>query len=145
MLTQNQNGIPADRRKHTRWSVCNFLHASVTLSESETPKQAVQKQLERFCNGILADISHKGAQAVMPLDCEKYLRENKYITMHIKTLLKNINIDVKAGITSLTPAENYDGIRVGVLFAELDSNPEAEDAIDKMCEYIGTLVSAKAT
>lgn len=135
MEARGQNSEQTDRRKHVRWSVYSFLHATATVSDCMSIDQIVKKQAGRCWIGLLADISHKGAQVVLPYDCEKYLRQGQHIAMLIKTSLENMNVGVTAQVKSIAVGQNQNNVRIGVEFAQLESDTRAKDTISRICEY----------
>jgi len=56
--------------------------------------------------------------------------------MRIKTtFIEDVEIEVTTQIKYIVPAQNHNGMQVGVQFVGLDKNPLARDAILKICEY----------
>lgn len=144
MNEQDWNGRPIDRRKHTRWSVYNFLHATATLSESI---EAInQNQPEQCWTGLIVDISPEGAQVVLPRNCAERFTENQQIAMRIKiSFLEKIKVDIIARVKSVVPDRDYNGLCIGVQFTGLESNAEARCKIRKICEYGRKLHTAETT
>jgi hypothetical protein len=146
-MQRPDEGITADdRRTHTRCSVYGFMHATATLSGAAAVEQGNPEEIARCCTGLLADISHEGAQLNMPGDCRKYLKENQKVIVRIKTTFtEKMDFDVPAQVRYIVGAGNTGGLQVGVKFADLQSHRAAETAIYKICEFGRKLkaVSAK--
>ena len=135
MQEPDQNIGANDRRMYPRCSVYGFMHAVATLSDSSLSGQQNQDEMTRYCTGLLADISHEGAQINMPGDCRKYLKENQGVTVRIKTTFtEKLDFDVQAHVKYIVCAKNTDGLLVGVEFAELRQYPRVQAAVARICE-----------
>ena len=130
-----QNHGLSDRRKNTRWSVYSFMHATATLSNSTTTEQTPKSPPELCWTGLLVDISHEGAQVVLPSYCEKYFRQEQRINMQIKTTIKGLTTKIIAQIKSIESIQYQNNVRIGVRFIGMESNKEARDIIAGICEY----------
>ncbi len=136
MQKPEQNHGSDERRKHNRLSVYSFMHATATLWDSVTAQQTDPDEHGQFWTGLLEDISSDGAQIILPKGCEKHLNEQQDIVMRIKTtFIEDVEIEVTTQIKYIVPAQNHNGMQVGVQFVGLDKNPLARDAILKICEY----------
>jgi c-di-GMP-binding flagellar brake protein YcgR len=136
MQTENQDNESKDRRKYTRLSVFSFMHAIATLSNSVSSEQKSRGGYGQYWTGLLEDISYDGAQVILPNDCRTHLKEHQDVAIDIRTtFVEDMRISVTAQVKYIVPAETHNGTRVGVQFTKLDINPQAQDAILRICEY----------
>jgi c-di-GMP-binding flagellar brake protein YcgR len=136
MQEQGQSYESTDRRKYKRLSVFSFMHATATLSDSVSTGQKGLGEHGQYWTGLLEDVSYNGAQIILPKGCEKHLKEQQDVAMRIKTtFIEDVKIDVTARLKYIVPAQTHNGMQVGVQFTGLDKNPQARDAILRICEY----------
>jgi hypothetical protein len=127
MTPEEQSGI-SDRRKQIRRSVYNFLHATATLKDYPT--------------GILSDISHQGAQIILPYDSQNHPVENQNSQLELKTTIENLNTNLAVLIKSVTVTDD-NNLRIGLFFTDLPGNPKAQNIIHRICDYGQKLQSAQ--
>ena len=136
MKEQEAGSISSERRKLSRLSVYSFLHATAVLSDPDSTEESSDSEQKLYCTGLLVDISHDGAQLTLPVGCENHLKEQQEVKLHVRTtFIEEIKIDVDGRVIYVQPAENHNGMVVGVQFTGLDKNREAELQIEKICEY----------
>lgn len=126
----------SERRKFDRLSVYSFMHATATLWDSVKAQQANNEEDDESWTGLLEDVSSNGAQIIVPKSCGEHLNENQDVMMRIKTtFIEDVNIDVAAQIKYIVPARNHNGMQVGIEFTAMDRNPQAKEALLRICEY----------
>jgi c-di-GMP-binding flagellar brake protein YcgR len=131
-----QNNSFSERRRFNRLSVYSFMHATATLRDSAAAQQKDTGDDEQSWAGLLEDISSNGAQIILPAGCQKHLNEQQDVVMRIKTtFIEEVNIDVTARIKYIVPAQNHNGMQVGVQFTALEKNPKAKDVILRIYKY----------
>jgi len=134
-MTQQDNPKSAERRRHERWSVYSFMHATATLLDSAATEQIPQNPPALYWTGLLVDISHEGAQVTLPSHCVKYFKQEQRIKMQIKTTVKGLSTEVTAQIKSIEVIEYHDNVRIRVRFTNMENNKEAQNVIAEICEY----------
>jgi hypothetical protein len=136
MQTPEHNHTSNERRKFNRLSVYSFMHATATLRDSAAAKQTDSCDDGQSWTGLLEDISSDGAQIILPAGCRNHLKEQQDVVMRIKTtFIEEVNINVTAQIKYIVPAQNHNGMQIGVQFTALGKNLQAKDAILRICEY----------
>ena len=136
MKEQETGSISSERRKLSRLSVYSFLHATAVLSDPDSIEESSNSKQKLYCTGLLADISHDGAQLILPVGCENYLKEQQEVKLRVSTtFIGEMKIDVDGLVIYVQPAKNHNGMVVGVQFTGLDKNQKAELQIEKIREY----------
>ncbi len=136
MQEQETGSISSERRKLSRLSVFSFLHATAVLSDPDSIEESSDSKQKLYCTGLLADISHDGAQLILPVGCENYLKEQQEVKLRISTtFVEEMKIDVDGLVIYVQPAKNHNGMVVGVQFTGLDKNRKAKLQIKKIREY----------
>ena len=143
MQEQEAGNISSERRELPRLSVYSFLHATAILSDPDSIEGSSDSKQKLYCTGLLADISHDGAQLILPAGCENYLKEQQEVKLHVSTtFIEKMEIDVDGLVIYVQPAKNHNGMVVGVQFTALDKNRKAELQIEKICKYGDKLKTA---
>ena len=143
MQEQEAGSTPNERRELPRLSVYSFLHATAVLSDPDSIEESNDSKQKLYCTGLLADISHDGAQLALPVGCEDYLKEQQEVKLHVSTtFIEEMEIDVDGRIIYIQPAEKHNGMVVGVQFTGLDKNRKAALQIEKICKYGDKLKTA---
>ena len=136
MQEQEAGSTPNERRELPRLSVYSFLHATAVLSDPDSIEGSSDSKQKLYCTGLLADISHDGAQLILPVGCENYLKEQQEVKLRVSTtFIGEMKIDVDGLVIYVQPAKNHNGMVVGVQFTGLDKNQKAELQIEKIREY----------
>jgi hypothetical protein len=136
MKEQEAGSTPNERRELPRLSVYSFLHATAVLSDPDSIEGSSDSKQKLYCTGLLADISHDGAQLALPVGCENYLKEQQEVKLHVSTtFVEEMKIDVDGLVIYVQPAKNHNGMVVGVQFTGLDKNRRAALQIKKIHEY----------
>ena len=136
MQEQEAGSTSSERRTFPRLCVYSFLHATAVLSDPDSTEESSDSKQKLYCTGLLADISHDGAQLILPAGCENYLKEQQKVKLHVRTtFIEELEIDVDGLVIYVQPAEKHNGMVVGVQFTGLDKNRRAALQIKKICEY----------